>query len=638
MSPISRRNRRSHFPVKHNRKGSRRYALRRLIGAAFGLLAAAIWAPGPAGAADVGPGYDIEMTRLIPVRDGTALEAWITKPSHLAAKVPTVLTLTQYDIDGGRHGDEAGYYARRGYAFVQAYVRGRGGSGGVKSDNLGAVVGRDGYDLVEWIAAQPWSDGRVVMFGGSYVGMTQWRTATQVPPHLAAIAPYVSIYPGWDVPNTNGIPQAWTAVIAGYVAGRSLNGGYLRNQPYWQGKMLEQYAAYRPFHELSGAIGIADDDWWMQDEHGRKSSFMNMWLEHVGDEPFNLAAEPKPDDYARMKFPVLTVTGYYDDDQSGALRYYRAHIAHAPAEAVARHYLVIGPWDHSGAQEPTGVIEGVPIPGSAVIDMPKLHADWYDFALDRGPRPAILRDKVAYFMLGAGQWRYANTLDAASSGKELRLFLSDSAGTPRDVFHSGQLEAKARTAEPPALIVSDPHELPELELAKYAAKEDLTSQFRAFQKRAVTFHSEPFARDTEVAGQMRLTLVCEADAPDFDLWAQVLMVLPDGSSIRLGEDIRRARYRNGQFQEQLLKPRQIVEIPFEFNWLAQRIPAGARLRLSIAPLNSPNFQKNFNTGGRIGYEQLGEARIANIKIFHDAGRPSRLTLPLAAPEKAIPAE
>ncbi len=610
-------------------RGTSGHALRRKIGAPAGLLLFMALCAALTHAAEVGPGYDIEMSRLIPVRDGTELEAWITKPSNLTVKVPTILTLTQYDIDGGRHGDETGYYTRRGYAFVQVYVRGRGRSGGDKSDNLGASVGRDGYDLVEWIAAQPWSDGRVVMFGGSFVGMTQWRTATQIPPHLAAIAPYVPIYPGWDVPNTNGIPQAWTAVITGYVAGRSLNSGFFRNRAYWQGKMLEHYAAYRPFNELNDAIGIAPNDWSMQDEQGKTMPLMEMWLAHVGDAAFNLAAEPKPEDYARMKFPVLTVTGYYDDDQPGSLRYYRGHIAHAPA--AARHYLVIGPWDHGGSQEPSAVIGGVAIAQAAIVDMPKLHADWYDFVLDRGPRPALLRDKVAYFMLGADQWRYANTLEAASSGKELTFFLQDAAGTPRDVFHSGQLAVKARAAEPPAIVVSDPHELPELEVAEYAAKEDLSSQFRAFQKRAITFHSEPFARDTEVAGQMRLTLVCAADAPDFDLWTQVLMVLADGSTVRLGEDIRRARFRNNQFKEELIRPGELVEIPFEYNWLARRIPAGARLRLTIAPLNSPNYQKNFNTGGRIGFETLKSSRIATIRIFHDAKRGSRLTLPLAAP-------
>jgi len=118
--------------------------------------------------------------------------------------------------------------------------------------------------------------------------------------------------------------------------------------------------------------------------------------------------------------------------------------------------------------------------------------------------------------------------------------------------------------------------------------------------------------------------------PDFDLWAQVLMVLPDGSTLRLGEDIRRARFRNSPFKQELLEPDQIVEIPFEFYWMARRIPAGARLRLTIAPLNSPNFQKNYNTGGRIGYEKPEDARVAHIKVFHDAERTSQLILPLAA--------
>jgi uncharacterized protein len=578
----------------------------------------------------VGPGYDIEMSRMIPMRDGVELEAWIFKPSNLAGRAPAVLTLTQYDIDGGRRGGPAAL-TRRGYVFVQVYVRGRGRSGGFKSDNLGLQVGRDGYDAVEWIARQPWSNGQVVMYGGSFVGMTQWHTAAQRPPHLAAIAPYVSIYPGWDVPNTNGIPQSWSAVILGYTSGRSLNSGFLENESYWRGKMLEQYAERRPFSELDRAIGVAADDWWMVDARGERLPFMRMWLDHVGDKAFNLAAEPKPRDYAGMNFPILSVTGFFDDDQPGALRYYRGHTTHAPSAAVAKHDLLIGPWDHSGAQVPTREIEGLALPDAAVIDMDKLHADWYDWALGRGPRPALLRGRVTYFMMGADEWRYASTLEGAASGRDLVLNLSAPEGTPRDLFHSGRLIESAPAAEPPALIVSDPRELPELDVARYAATEDLTSQFRAFEKRAIVFHSAPFERDTELAGHVRLTLLCEADTPDFDLRAQIVLVRPDGSAVRLGEDIRRARFREGPFNEKLVKPGQLIEIPFQFNWIAWRIPAGARLRLIIAPLNSPDYQKNYNTGGRIGYERPQDARVAHIKVFHDARRSSRLTLPLAAP-------
>jgi uncharacterized protein len=584
-----------------------------------------------ANAEESGPGYSIEMSRMIPMRDGVTLEAWIFKPANLKNKLPTVLALTQYDLDGDRRPDFL-TFVQRGYAFMQVFVRGRGRSGGFKTDNLGLQVGRDGYDVVEWIAKQPWSDGRVVMHSGSFVGMTQWRTAAQHPPHLAAIAPFVPIYPGWDVPNTNGIPQAWTNVILGYVAGRSLNRGFIANSEYWQGKMLEHYRAYRPFRDLDDAIGIAADDWWMLDEHGQRKSMIKVWLDHVGDEEFNLAAEPKPEDYEKLAIPVLTVTGYFDDDQPGALRYYRRHNRYASLAAIRKHMLVIGPWDHFGAQHPTKEIEGLSIPDGAVLDMDKLGADWYDWVLGRGPKPEFFRDRFAYFMLGADEWRYAKTLEAASSGKDLTFFLSAAGGTPRDLFHSGDLVENLPGVEPPAVIVSDPHELPEVEIAKYAANEDLKSQFRDFQKRAIVFHSQPFAKDVEIAGQMQLKLVVQADTPDFDLWAQVLLVLPDGETIRLGEDIRRARFRNSFFKEELLKPDQIVEIPFEFNWMTRRIPAGACLRLTIAPLNRPDYQKNYNTGGRIGYEKIQDAIVAHIHVFHDSQRHSSLSLPLAAAE------
>jgi predicted acyl esterase len=153
---------------------------------------------------------------------------------------------------------------------------------------------------------------------------------------------------------------------------------------------------------------------------------------------------------------------------------------------------------------------------------------------------------------------------------------------------------------------------------------------RRRNERVIIFHSEPFTHDVEVTGQMKLKLVIQSDAADFDLWAQILMIKPDGSTIRLGEDIRRVRFRNSFFKQELLKPDQIVTIPFEFLWMARRIPAGARLRLTIAPLNSAAYQKNYNTGGRIGCEKIEDARIAHIKLFHDTQHTSVLELPLAA--------
>jgi hypothetical protein len=596
-------------------------------------LAFAIFAQGaapPPDASGVGPGYDIEISRMIPLRDGVKLEAWIFKPSHLTTKAPAVLELTQYDIDGSRYPDFKPL-VKRGYVFVQVEVRGRGRSGGEKTDNLGLTVGRDGHDLVEWIARQPWSDGHVFMYGGSFVGMTQWHTAAQLPPHLSGIAPYVPIYPGWDVPNTNGIPQSWSAVILGFVAGRTLNTGFIASD-YWQKKMLEHYAAQGSFRTLDEAIGIPQDDWWMVDNRGKRLSFMKMWLDHVGDEAFNLAAEPKPDQFATMTFKVFTATGFFDDDQPGALHYYRRYAQYGPADKVRDLLLIIGPWDHGGTQHPNKTIDGLDIPENAVLDMNALHADWYDWVLDRGAKPELLSDRVTYYMMGANEWRHAHTLEGASSGN-LTLYLDDPKGTPGNVAAPGILSAAQPGAEPPATIVDDPRTLPELAVADKLADEDLLSQFRAGMKDAQVFETAPLAHDTEVAGHMHLNLVVQSDAPDFALWAQVQLVKADGSAVTLATDMRRARFRDRFFKQELLTRDQVVTIPFEFNWLAWRIPAGAHLRLVLMPLNSPNYQKNYNTGGRIGYEDPKDARVAHINLFHDASRSSALVLPLAAPAR-----
>lgn len=142
------------------------------------LTFAAVTAASTGNTEDVGPGYNVEMSRMIPLRDSVELEAWIFKPSGLKSKAPTILCLTQYELDGMGRGR---YFTQRGYIYAQVYVRGRGRSGGVKSENLGLQVGRDGYDVVEWIAAQPWSDGRVVMYGASFFGMTH-KTGRRHPP------------------------------------------------------------------------------------------------------------------------------------------------------------------------------------------------------------------------------------------------------------------------------------------------------------------------------------------------------------------------------------------------------------------------------------------------------------------------
>ena len=212
--------------------------------------------------------------------------------------------------------------------------------------------------------------------------------------------------------------------------------------------------------------------------------------------------------------------------------------------AVARHYLVIGPWDHGGTQMPSKDIDGLAIPENAVLDMKKLHADWYDWALGRAALPAFFHDhRVAFYVMGENAWRYANTLEA-SSGQQLVLHLRDVHGTPAGAVPGWPAAGASPGSRASGAAAERPARATGARGCQYAADENLLSTFRAYQKRALVFHSEPFATDVTFAGHMRLLLDCRCGCPGLRPIAQVMLIRADGSAVRLGEDIRRARFRN----------------------------------------------------------------------------------------------
>jgi predicted acyl esterase len=138
------------------------------------------------------PSVDMLWGVKIPLRDGVKLNATIYKPKEMPTPLPVIFTLTPYI--GDNYLDRALYFARHGYVFALVDCRGRGNSGGHFEPF--EHEGRDGYDVVEWLARQSWSNGKVTMWGGSYAGFDQWSTAKELPPHLATIVPTASVCPG----------------------------------------------------------------------------------------------------------------------------------------------------------------------------------------------------------------------------------------------------------------------------------------------------------------------------------------------------------------------------------------------------------------------------------------------------------
>lgn len=559
----------------------------------------------------------------VPLRDGVHLHATVYMPRAQLQPVPCVFTMTPY-VSDGLH-DRGVYFATRGTPFLIVDVRGRGNSEGVFRSSIQEA--KDGHDVVEWIARQPYCNGKVAMWGSSYLGYSQWVTAKEFPPHLATIVPTAAPYFGVEFPMRNNIFYPYLLQWIALTSGRTSQSRIFADGALWA-------ALYRRWHESGRAFRDIDV------MTGYPSSLFHEWLSHPEPDDYWDAHNPTADEYARLQLPILTITGSYDDDQPGALEHYRQHMKHASAIARERHYLVIGPWDHWGTGAPRAEFGGLKFEPQSLVDILRLHLDWYAWIMESGPKPAFLEKRVAYYVMGAERWRYADTLEDVTSRQET-LFL-DSLGQANDVFSAGYLGATAGVGAPDTYLY-DPRDTtgPEVDAEANTQAASLVDQSVIFALRgkSLVYHSAPFAQDTEISGFFKLTAWIAIDCPDTDLYVSVHEIDLNGGSVRLSTDAIRARYRQGLRTAKLIGARRPLRYDFErFAFVSRLVRRGHRLRLVIAPMGrlieTTFAEKNYNSGGVVAEETVEDGRPVTVRLFHDANQPSALYVPLGRPENA----
>jgi len=547
----------------------------------------------------------------IPMRDGVHLNSTIYKPKG-TSPTPAIFTLTPYISD--TYHARAYYFAQHGYAFALVDCRGRGNSGGEFEPFINE--GSDGRDIVEWLAAQPWCDGSVTMWGGSYGGYDQWLTLKTCPPQLKTIVPVASAYAAVDFPFFKNVFFSYEIQWLTLTSGVSGNSNLFEEQSFWISKFREMYLNHRPFKDLDQIVG-------------NRATHFQTWIQHPTPDEYWDQMSLIPEDYDNIDLPILTITGHYDGDQQGAMHYYQAHMA-SSSPARDQHYLVIGPWDHAGTRTPSKEFGGLKIGEASMIDMNNLHKEWYDWTLKDGAQPEFLKKRVAYYVMGAEEWKYADTLESISN-KNLRLYLQSDNGQANDVFHSGTLNEIAPVESQPDRYVYDPLDTRPEELEREEIKDYLTDQRYSLNLfgNGLVYHSSPFDEDTEISGYVKLILWIALDVPDTDFWATVSEITPDGKYIRLTQDLLRARYRESLRQEKLITPEEINRCEFTgFTFFSKRVLKGSRLRLLICCPNSIFIQKNYNSGGIVAEETDKEAQTAHVTLYHDADHPSYLDLPV----------
>lgn len=559
---------------------------------------------------------DLQWAVKIPMRDGVSLNATIFRPHSQKEALPAVFTLTPYI--GDSYTDRAVYFAQHGYVYALVDVRGRGNSGGTFEPF--ANDARDGHDVVEWLAKQSWCNGKVAMWGGSYAGFDQWATLKEFPPHLSTIVPAAAAHPGVDFPFQYNIFGTYDMQWLTFTSGVTSNASLFGNSSFWSSKAREYYDKHLAFQGFDQVVG-------------NPSPVFQKWVQHPVPDAYYDAMAPSPEQYKRIQVPILTITGHYDGDQPGAFTYYKRHMQYGTAEAKQNHYLIIGPWDHAGTRTPKRDVGGLKFGEGSVLDLNKLHSEWYDWTMKSGAKPGFLKKRVAYYVVGAEEWKYADSLESISNAsKTLYLSSNGEAGT---VFHSGALvEGKPAATAAEDTWTYDPLNTKPGDEEPREDPNYLISQRSAqnlFGEGAL-YHSQEFGEPAEISGFAKLTIWLKMDVPDTDLDADLYEILPDGGSVALAGATMRARYRESLREAKPVPLGKIEKYSFEnFTFFSRRIAKGSRLRLVVRSINSSSTEKNYNSGGTVAAETAKDAHTAHISLVHDAEHPSALELPMVKP-------
>jgi uncharacterized protein len=557
-------------------------------------------------------GVTVEHDVTCRMRDGTLLAADVYRPAE-GERHPVLLMRTPYDKNGGQTG--SGYQhpstlARHGYVAVVQDCRGRYRSGGTFEPFVHEAD--DGYDTVEWAARLPGGDGRVAMYGFSYVGATQLLAATRQPPSLAAIVPGFtssSYYEGWTFEGgalSLAFAASWALGLA-WEGARAAEDGVTMNalarsaaDPAWVSTL--------PLAQLEGL--------------GREAApHFHDWLAHESEDSFWLETSIR-ENYGRITAPALHLAGWYDIFLAGSLENFVEL-----ERRIGRQKLVVGPWTH----EPwvaTRWSGGAAEAASPAINDWQLR--WLDFVL-KDVDTGVLDAPVTAFVLGSG-WR---DLDGwPPTGSRPVDFYLHSRGRANSRHGDGSLSERPPEEEPPDVFVYDPlspsasagghsccsHSFIPIGPASQTAREDWRD--------VLVYTTDPLESAVELIGDVEVRLFAASTAVDTDFTARLCLVDPDGESFNLTEGIVRARYRDSLREPALLEPERVYEYRIRLRSVAVSVPAGHRLRLDVSSSDFPHWDRNLNTGGPLGQEGPEKAVVATQVILHDRTHPSRLTLPV----------
>ena len=570
------------------------------------VLALFLATPGHAGEA-----YPVEFegSAAVRMRDGVTLRADVYRPKA-EGRFPVILERTPYDkYNEIHHGIVA---AARGYVFIVQDVRGRFASEGewypFRHEGL------DTYDSVEWAASLPYSDGKVGMTGGSYIGVPQLLGAIEQPPHLVAIYPSVTAsnyHSHWAYQGgafMELVAQAWASGLSVNELTRRAGG---QPPPFHWDRMLAP-GSY-PMLDPVTPEGL--------------DRFYFDWIAHPSYDDYwkQWSIEGR---YDRIQVPAVHVAAWYDLFQEGSLRNYVGIKSHGGSEAARQgQRLIVIPGGHAGSGPKIGDVDFGP---DSVFNNWNYGMRWFDWRL-KGIDDGISREKpVRIFVMGTNVWRDEDDWPLARA-RDSRFFLH-SRGNSNSQGGDGRLGEAAPEDEPSDRYVYDPkNPVPTHGGAILGDNEayppgPLDQSSIEGRRDVLVYQATPFTRDTEVTGNVRLELYVSSSAVDTDFTGKLVDMWPNGFVQNLTDSILRARYRNSMQAPELMKPGAIYRLTVELGSTANVFLAGHRLAVEVSSSNYPRFDRNLNTGENPASST--SYLTAENRIYHDREHPSVLVVPI----------
>jgi len=565
---------------------------------------------------DITVEYDVPAR----MRDGTTLYADVYRPSH-GGPFPVVLMRVPYDKSQAENltYHHPAWYARQGFMVVVQDTRGRWRSEGEFYPFQFEAA--DGYDTVEWAASLPGSNGRVGMYGFSYVGATQLLAATMRPPSLRTICPGLTAsqyYEGWAY-NGGAFALAFNASWATYLAidtakrrgddalTAQLAAAFFQAPAWYSSLPLREYPPL-----ASSALAPYFFDWLAH------PSYDDYWRRWSIDE-----------DYARINVPALHIGGWYDIFIGGTVKNFAGIRREAREEAVRDgQKLVVGPWYHIPWGQVTGCVDFGP-GARNIVDLWQVR--WLkQFLMDEAT--GVLDAPVTVFVMGINEWRDFDGWPP--SGVTERQIYLHSAGAANSVNGNGRLSLEPPGTEPPDVYTYDPLFPTPSAGGRSCCFPTIAPMGPADQtavelsNSVLVYTSAPLERDLMVVGPLQATLYAVSSAPDTDFTVKLCDVSPTGQSINIAQGIVRARYRESLSHPRLIVPGEVYEYRIDLGPTAHVFRRGHQVRVQVSSSDFPHWDRNLNTGGELGMEGAAAARVATQLILHQSEFASRVTLPV----------